>query len=86
VAYDDIIEKILIHDRSVLNTAFRLRRILSNFIDCIILSSATNHADILVTEDDDLQRLEPNREYEETLKIENPHFKIQRMAHLPDLQ
>jgi len=45
------------HETSILLTAFRLRKVIDDFIDCIILSSAINHAEALVTEDEDLHKL-----------------------------
>jgi len=77
IVYDDRIERIPIHDSSVLLTAFKLRRMLSDFIDCLILSSAINQNDILVTEDGDIHDIREKREFKELLQTINPQFKIQ---------
>lgn len=77
IVYDDEIEMIPIHDSSVLITAFKLRRTLSDFIDCLILSSAINRNDILVTEDGDIHDIREKREFKELLQTINPKFKIQ---------
>jgi PIN domain nuclease of toxin-antitoxin system len=78
--YDERIEMIPIHDSKLLLTAFKLRNMLSDFIDCIILSSAMNRCDALITEDDDIQNLEKNNEYKELVKATNPKFKIQALT------
>ena len=79
IVYDDKIERIPIHDSSVLITAFKLRRMLSDFIDCLILSSAINRNDILVTEDEDIHDLRKNGAFQELLQTINPEFKIQTL-------
>ncbi|MFQ6087010.1 MAG: PIN domain-containing protein [Candidatus Bathyarchaeia archaeon] len=80
IVYDDRITRIPIHDSSVLLTAFKLRRTLSDFIDCLILSSAINRNDVLVTEDEHIQNLRKNREFQELLQTTNPKFKIQTLT------
>nr|MDO8080128.1 PIN domain-containing protein [Candidatus Freyarchaeota archaeon] len=51
------IERIPVYDVSILLTAFKLREVLDDSIDCIILSSGINQADELITEDKDIQNL-----------------------------
>ena len=80
IIYDDSIEKIPIQDSSILLTAFKLRNTLSDFIDCLILSSAINRNDALVTEDEDIQNLSKKREFQELLQTKNPKFKIQKLT------
>jgi len=80
IVHDDGIEKIPIHDSSVLLTAFRLRRSLNDFMDCIILSSALNHCDLLSTEDRDIQNLVEKGATGIILDL-NPDFKIRRLAY-----
>ena len=77
IVYDDRIERIPIHDSSVLITAFKLRMTLNDFTDCLILSSAINRNDILVTEDEDIHDLRKKRAFQELLQTINPEFKIQ---------
>jgi len=44
------------YDTSVPSTVFKLRKMLDDLIDCLILSSAIDKADALVTEDKDAQK------------------------------
>ena len=81
IVHDDRIKKIPIHDGSVLLTAFRLRRSLNDFVDCLILSSAINRSDLLSTEDRDIQNL-GEKELPEIIQTTNPEFKIQNLASL----
>ena len=82
IVYDDRIERIPVHDSSVLLTAFKLRRMLNDFIDCLILSSAINRNDILMTEDGDIHDLGEKREFQELLQSINPQFKIQKLTEI----
>lgn len=76
IVYDERIEKVSTYGTPVLRMAFRLRRLLSDFIDCIIASSAINTCDILVTEDKDIQGLTDEGSFREILRAVNPEFKI----------
>jgi len=80
VVHDERIARVPIHDSSVLLTAFNLRRTMSDFIDCLIVSSAINRNDILVTEDEHIQNLKKRRDFQELLKTTNPEFKIQTLT------
>ena len=82
IVYDDRIERIPIHDSSILLTAFKLRRTLNDFIDCLILSSAVNRNDILVTEDGNIHDLRERREFQELIQAINPQFKIQTLTEI----
>ena len=82
IVYDDRITRIPIHDSYVLLTAFNLRRILNDFIDCLILSSALTQNDILVTEDLNLQKLRGKREFQGISRNINPKFKIQKLTEI----
>lgn len=77
IIYNDTVEKIPSHDDKILLTAFKLRRLLGDFIDCLILSSAMSRCNILITEDSDIQELKKSREFNELLANTNPKFKIQ---------
>jgi PIN domain nuclease of toxin-antitoxin system len=80
IIYDERIETIPIHDSKLLLTAFKLRNMLTDFIDCLILSSAINRCDALITEDDDIRNLEKNNEFNELITAINPKFKIQALT------
>ncbi|MEM3608071.1 MAG: PIN domain-containing protein [Candidatus Bathyarchaeia archaeon] len=77
ILHDERITRIPIHDSSILLTALELRRMLSDFIDCLILSSAMARSEILITEDKDIQDLSREEEFQEFLKKKKSEFKIQ---------
>lgn len=80
VIYDERITVIPLYDSSVLLMAFKLRKLLNDFIDCLILSSAINRCDVMLTEDNDIQNLKRNREFAGFVATVNPKFKIQTLA------
>ena len=80
IIYDDNIETIPTHDTKLLLTAFKLRKTLTDFIDCLILSTAINHCDAVVTEDQDIHNLKKNKEFTELQEVANPNFKIQTLT------
>jgi PIN domain nuclease of toxin-antitoxin system len=82
IIYDETITISPIHDSAILLMAFKLRNVLSDFIDCLILSSAINECDALVTEDNDIQDLKKNKEFSELLTKTNPKFKIQTLTEI----
>jgi PIN domain nuclease of toxin-antitoxin system len=82
IIYDDTIETIPIHDNKLLLTSFKLKSILNDFIDCLILSSAINQCDALITEDSDIQNLKKNKEFNELQKTTNTTFKIQKLTEI----
>ncbi len=64
------------YDRKVLHTAFKLKRLMSDFTDCLILSTAMSYCDILITEDEAIHRLRGNKEFREIQLRSNPEFKV----------
>jgi len=78
IVYNEQIEMIPTYESQLLLTAFKLRKTLNDFIDCLILSAAINQCDILLTEDNDIQNLKNNKEFNELLSTKNPKFKIQK--------
>lgn len=80
IVYDERITVIPMHDSSVLLMAFKFRRLLGDFIDCLILSSAINQNDAIVTEDEDIQNLKRTKEFRGLLATINPKFKIQTLT------
>ena len=50
ILYDDIIEKISTDGTKVMLTAFKLRGLMNDFTDCLIISTALNNCDVLITE------------------------------------
>lgn len=73
---DDSIIKLRTYDSRELSTAFKLRAILGDFIDCLILATAMNQADRLLTEDRDIHDLKRNERFKELVKSANPKFEI----------
>ena len=77
IVYNEAIETIPMYDSTLLLTAFKLRSMLNDFIDCLILSAAINRCDILLTEDQGIQELKKNKEFNELRMAVNPKFNIQ---------
>ena len=82
IIYDEKILKIPTYYTSVLHTAFTLRRTLNDLIDCLILSSAVNKCDGLVTEDDRIHDLEGRTFFQEIIKTINPEFEVHKISDL----
>lgn len=80
IVHDGTITMIPIHDSALLLTAFKLRSMLGNFIDCLILASAMNQCDAVITEDKDIKDLESSTEFGSLRAGTNPEFKIQRLT------
>lgn len=77
IIYNEDIETVSMYESTLLFTAFKLRSMLNDFIDCLILSAAINRCDILLTEDTDIQELKKSKEFNELRMAINPKFKIQ---------
>jgi len=75
--YDERIDKIPIYDSSILAIPFKLRGMLNDYIDCLILSSAIYNADILVTENADIYKLSDNENFQGIISGLNPRFKVE---------
>ena len=82
LTFDESITRIPTHQSEVLLTAFEFRRIMIDFIDCVILSTALNHCDTLVTEDKFIKGLCENKHFLEIRSSINPAFKIQSYLEL----
>ncbi|MEM2987834.1 MAG: hypothetical protein QXK26_02180 [Candidatus Bathyarchaeia archaeon] len=80
--YNETIKVIEIHETPILHTAFKIRNIISDFINCLILSSAINQCDALVTEDTDMQTIEKDKNYQELIAAKNPKFKIYNLEEI----
>ena len=75
-------EKIPFHDSKLLVTSFNLRNTLTDFIDCLIVATAINHCDALVTEDEEIHNLTTKKNTNELMKDTNPNFKIKRLSEI----
>lgn len=76
---DNSIIKLTSYDSDSLSTAIKLREILGDFIDCLILSTALNHADELLSEDGSIHELKKNERFKEIVKSINPKFEIRKL-------
>ena len=72
---DDSVEKIPIYNTKILSTAFTLKGLMVDFVDCLILSTALNYSDVLISEDTVIGKLSKNQKYLELLSTINPNFK-----------
>ncbi len=77
IIHDDRINKASIYEIPILSTALKLRSYLSDFIDCLITSTALIKSDILVTEDEDIKMLYNREEFKSIVREVKPEFKIE---------
>lgn len=84
IVYSDTITITTMYESDILLTAFKLRHLLHDFVDCLILASAINRCDTLITEDDDITDLKKAKEFNELLQTLNPRFRIQTLAEIHD--
>jgi PIN domain nuclease of toxin-antitoxin system len=82
IIYNDTIETIPLHDTTILQTSFKLRNMLNDFIDCLILSSSINNSDAIITEDNEIQSLKKNVEFNNLIADLNPRFKILKLTEI----
>jgi PIN domain nuclease of toxin-antitoxin system len=82
LVYNDEIETLPIEDTKTLLAAFELRSKLTDFIDCLILSTAINNCDALITEDTEIRNLAKTQQLNELLKTSNPKFTVNQLSHI----
>jgi len=82
IIYDNRVDRVPIYDTTILSTAFKIRSLLNDFIDCLILSSAINKANALVTEDDDILMLLRKKEFNSIIERLNSKFEIMTIKDL----
>ncbi|MEM2914184.1 MAG: PIN domain-containing protein [Candidatus Bathyarchaeia archaeon] len=80
--YNESINVIEVYDSTVLHLAFKIRGMLNDFIDCLILSSAINHCDAIITEDIDIHAVKENENYQELINAKNPKFKMHKLTEI----
>lgn len=80
ITEDNSIIKLQAYESDELTTAIKLRRLLGDFIDCLILSTAINRSDGLLTEDGNIHELKKNDDYKDILKSVNPKFEIRKLS------
>jgi len=82
IIYNDAIETIPMHGTTILQSSFKLRNMLIGFIDCLILSSAMNYSEVIITEDNEIQSLKKKTEYHNLIADLNPGFKILKLTEI----
>jgi PIN domain nuclease of toxin-antitoxin system len=82
IIYNDAIETIPMHDTTIIQTSFKIRNMLNDFIDCLILSTAVNNCEAIITEDNEIQILKKNTEFQNLVAGQNPGFKILKLTEI----
>jgi hypothetical protein len=82
---DEELEKIPFIDEDVLGTAISLRGRMSDYLDCLILSSAINRCDVLLTEDSLIHAQTTEENYKRLVEEINPEFVISSHKAIPGL-
>lgn len=70
---------------AILKASLSLRSILGDYLDCVILSSAINRCDAILTEDALIRGLSENPNCRELINRINPGLKIAFSRSLPGL-
>lgn len=79
IVYEEGLEKVPIHDSEVLLLAFKLRSALNDFIDCLIVASAINNCDALITEDEEIRTLTKKTSISKLIEATRPDFEIKTL-------
>jgi len=79
IIHDERIEMIPVHHTPFLATAFKLRGMMNDFIDCTILATALHNSDTLVTEDGAIHDLRERPEYQVLMRSLNSGFQIKNI-------
>ncbi|MFQ6126344.1 MAG: PIN domain-containing protein [Candidatus Heimdallarchaeota archaeon] len=75
ILYDKRLHQDSVLDSDILRFAFEIRKLHSDFIDCLILACAIENADLLLTEDGKIHKLvQQNKLMREILNEENESF------------
>ncbi|MEM1610817.1 MAG: PIN domain-containing protein [Sulfolobales archaeon] len=76
IVHNDKILKVDYTASEIIVTAIRLREVVEDFIDCIILSTALNCCDMLLTEDRDIHNTMEDPLFKELKRELNPNIRI----------
>ena len=85
VARDEGLVRVPLLDEEVLKTSHSLRGILGDYLDCVILSSAINRCDTILTEDGLIRGLPEDQSYRDLINRVNPGFIISSSKAIPSL-
>ncbi len=80
ISYEESLTKLPCYETLTLRTAMRMREVLGDFIDCLILSSAANNCEVLVTEDDDIHALMSDNRLDDMMAALGSTCKIMRLV------
>jgi len=83
ILHDPTIGQVSFCEHDVVDRALTVREEVSDFIDCLVLSSAAARADILVTEDEELQDVASREETKARLKPVSHTFRACTARRLP---
>ena len=79
ITYNEQLKKISTYQTNILQTAFKLKVIINDFIDCLIVSAAVHYSDVLITEDNEINSLKNNKDFIQLTKTINPKFEIKKI-------
>jgi PIN domain nuclease of toxin-antitoxin system len=82
LTHSDQIETVPINGTKLLLTAFSLRKMLDDFIDCLIVATAINSCDALITEDTEILGLSDNNHFNEMLGTTKSAFRINNLSNV----
>jgi predicted nucleic acid-binding protein len=80
IVADEQVAKVPSYDAEELRIAVRLRDSLKDFIDCLILSCALLHSDVLLTEDKEISEFAKTESYKQLLSTYNKGFAVRSSA------
>ena len=80
IVHDESITRCSSYDTPTLHLAIGLRHLLGDFIGCLVLSSAATRAEVLLTEDDEIHKLEERSEFRELMAAAGSTWRIKRAA------
>jgi hypothetical protein len=76
VTTDEKLDRMDYSNQEVLSTSIRLRKMMNDYVDCIILSTALCACDILLTEDSIIHGLREIDEFQRLIDEKNPNFEL----------
>ena len=85
VANDKTLTRIPMFETEIIKNSYALRKIIDDYIDCIIVSSAIHMCDALITEDRLIQELSNKPSFRIMLDETNPSFQILSSQNLDQL-
>ena len=78
IVYEEELETVPVYGSEILLASFKLNA-LADFIDCLIVASAINNCDALITEDQEIHKLTKKNGINKLIDATNPNFKIKTL-------